>query len=414
MPDSYTAKLNLTKPEVGASTDTWGTKINSDLDSIDGLFETGPYLKIAKGGTAAGTAADARTNLGVPGIATTNNFTEAQTITLNTSTSGLKVAQSGAGAAIELNAGELVAGHTAPLAGISGATGVLQVNGTEGYQHASWSTSAGASVQFLRSRATTPGTQTAVQENDVISSVKFAGSDGTGFIPAAEIRVAVDGTPGTNDMPGRIAFYTTADGASSVTERLRIDKSGAFGIAGANYGTSGQVLVSAGSSAAVSWADKISRDTSIATTSGTAHGFTTIPTWAKKITVVLDGVSTNGTSRVQLQLGTGGSYVTTGYQASSANVFGSDRTSVTTSTTGFVHEGVSATTLRSGTFTLFNITGNTWVSTHVFGDSAVTANPGNIFGGGKIALSGAIDRLRITTVNGTDTFDAGNVNVFYE
>ena len=413
MADSFTAKLNLTKPEVGASTDTWGTKVNADLDTIDGLFDTGPYLKIANGGTAAGTAAGARTSLGVPGIATTNNFTEAQTITLNTSTSGLKVAQSGAGAAIELNAGELVAGHTAPLAGISGATGVLQVNGTEGYQHASWSTSAGASVQFLRSRATTPGTQTAVQENDVISSVKFAGSDGTNFVSAAEIRVAVDGTPGSNDMPGRIAFFTTADGASSVTERLRIDKSGAIGIAGANYGTSGQVLASAGSGAAVSWADKTSRDTSIATTSGTAHGFTIIPAWAKKITVVLDGVSTSGTSRVLLQLGTGGSYVATGYQASSANVYSTNNSSTTSSTIGFVHEAANAGTLRNGTFTLFNITGNTWVAALNFGDGAASS-PGNVIGGGRIALSGAIDRLRITTVNGTDTFDAGNVNVFYE
>lgn len=259
MADSFTAKLNLTKPEVGASTDTWGTKINADLDSLDSLFDTGPYLKVSKGGTGAGTAADARTSLGVPGISTTNNFTEAQTITLNTSTSGLKIVQSGAGPAIELNAGELVAGHTAPLSGISGSSGVIQVNGTEGYQHASWSASAGASVQFLRSRATTPGTQTSVQENDVISSVKFAGSDGTSFIPAAEIRVAVDGTPGTNDMPGRIAFYTTADGASSVTERLRIDKSGAIGLSGANYGTAGQVLTSGGSGAAPTWSSSTSQ-----------------------------------------------------------------------------------------------------------------------------------------------------------
>lgn len=64
MADAFTAKLNLTKPEVGASTDTWGTKLNADLDTIDGLFDTGPYMKVANGGTGAGTAATARTNLG--------------------------------------------------------------------------------------------------------------------------------------------------------------------------------------------------------------------------------------------------------------------------------------------------------------------------------------------------------------
>lgn len=65
MADTNTTNLNLVKPEVGASSDTWGTKINSDLDTIDGLFDAGPYLKVAKGGTGAGTAAGARTNLGL-------------------------------------------------------------------------------------------------------------------------------------------------------------------------------------------------------------------------------------------------------------------------------------------------------------------------------------------------------------
>ena len=65
MADTNTTNLNLTKPEVGASADTWGTKINTNYDTLDALFDAGPYLKVAKGGTGAGTAADARTNLGL-------------------------------------------------------------------------------------------------------------------------------------------------------------------------------------------------------------------------------------------------------------------------------------------------------------------------------------------------------------
>lgn len=70
MPDTTTTVLGLVKPEVGASTDTWGPKLNTNFDDIDALFDTGEFLKVAKGGTGAGTAADARTNLGLGSIAT--------------------------------------------------------------------------------------------------------------------------------------------------------------------------------------------------------------------------------------------------------------------------------------------------------------------------------------------------------
>jgi hypothetical protein len=81
-----------------------------------------------------------------------------------------------------------------------------------------------------KSRGTTAGSVTAVVSGDVLGTLLFQGADGTGMIAAALVRAEVDGTPGTNDMPGRLIFATTADGGSSSTERMRIDSSGNVGI----------------------------------------------------------------------------------------------------------------------------------------------------------------------------------------
>lgn len=85
----------------------------------------------------------------------------------------------------------------------------------------------GCIFNFDKSRNASVGNQTIVQNGDALGNVRFRGSDGANFVIAAQIQALVDGTPGTNDMPGSLSFSTTADGASSVTERMRINSTGA-------------------------------------------------------------------------------------------------------------------------------------------------------------------------------------------
>lgn len=150
--------------------------------------------------------------------------------------------------------------------------------------------------------------------------------------------------------------------------------------------------------------------TTVASTSGTSIDFTSIPSWVKRITVMFNSVSTSGTSLVQVQIGAG-SVTTTGY-ASNSSVMGSGGTASSSSTTGFLLDAGTpgAATVRNGTLTILNQTGNTWVSSV----AAARTDSYGLTGGGFIALGGALDRVRITTVNGTDTFDAGSINILYE
>ena len=145
--------------------------------------------------------------------------------------------------------------------------------------------------------------------------------------------------------------------------------------------------------------------------SGTSDDFTGIPSWVKRITVMFNGVSTNGASNPLIQIGSG-SITTTGYSA------GSRETTVTAAgggfiyTTGFGIASQNSSNLLYGHMNLSLVSSNVWVSSHTFYMN--TGNSFAILGGGSITLSGTLDRLRITTVNGTDTFDAGTINISYE
>jgi hypothetical protein len=150
--------------------------------------------------------------------------------------------------------------------------------------------------------------------------------------------------------------------------------------------------------------------TAVASTSGTSIDFTSIPSWVKRITVMFSGVSTNGTSSPQVQIGSG-SVAVTGYLSGAAFSAASNIAGGANSTTGFAIAGITAANTRHGQMVLTSISGNTWVSATAGGFSDGAAA---FMGGGSVALSGTLDRVRITTVNGTDTFDAGTINIMYE
>ena len=151
---------------------------------------------------------------------------------------------------------------------------------------------------------------------------------------------------------------------------------------------------------------RIVRSTAVTSTSGTSIDFTSIPSWVKRITVMLSGISTNGTSLFLVQLGDSGGIETTGY-ASGSGV----RVGETTSTAGFVlNQAGSAASSFTGLVPICTVNTNAWVTSGVLSRSDGFANN---FGGNK-TLSDTLDRIRITTVNGTDTFDAGTINIIYE
>lgn len=149
--------------------------------------------------------------------------------------------------------------------------------------------------------------------------------------------------------------------------------------------------------------------TAQASTSGTSIDFTSIPSWVKRITVMFDGVSTNGSSNIQIQIGSG-SFSTTGYLGAASS---NGTAASANSTTGLILTGGSAAScVYFGLATICLIGSNKWACSGNLGRS--DSNVSNAAGSSSPALSGALDRVRITTVNGTDTFDAGSINILYE
>ena len=152
--------------------------------------------------------------------------------------------------------------------------------------------------------------------------------------------------------------------------------------------------------------------TAVASTSGTSIDFTGIPSGVKRITIMFSGVSTNGSSNIQIQIGAG-SITNTGYTSVALYCQQGIAPTVTNSTTGFLVTPVSGLAeVISGTVVFTWLSANIWTC---FGSVCDTASTNNVdVCSGSLSLGGTLDRVRITTVNGTDTFDAGTINILYE
>jgi len=383
------ARINLSAAKSGA---------NSDITSITGLTTA---LSTTQGGTGAVQKAISNvartsnvvtittsTNHGflageyVVVTATTNTSLNGTFLIATASTNTFTYAQSGSnitsvadtGTAVDITYCNLTQNVTGTLSVANGGTGAT--TNTPNSILVGNATSAISSIK--------PGTN-----NNVLTSTAGSTVNSGSFVAGTEYTIL---TVGTTDF--------TLIGASSNTVGVVFT---ATGVGSGNGTATTNTWTSAAN-------NKLTSSTAQASTSGTSINFTGIPSWVKRITVMFNGVSSNGSSDRILQIGAG-SVTTTGYLGSST-IMGSASLSSATYTTGFgINRSIASSQVISGAVYLMNISSNTWACSGVTADSS-SAN--TYTAGGSIALSGTLDRIRITAVNGTDTFDAGSINIMYE
>ena len=339
-----------------------GTVIEPDwLNDVNALT----YSTTGTGNTVKATAP----TITSPTISSGNLIVSTGKVGIGTASPAVSLAISGTDAAL------IPSGTTAQRP--TGATGYIRFNSTttafEGYNGTSWNpfngtvTSVAASVPSFLSVSGSPITSTGTL------AITYSGTP----LPV------VNGGTGT----------TTSTGTGSTV-----------------LSTSPTIISPTINGTPVMGASIITSGTAVASASGTNIDFTGIPSWAKRVTVMFNGVKTNGTNVVMIQIGSG-SFAVSGYLSTG---WGSSFSSVGNAgfTNGFptTDAGELSTHERYGSAVITNFNSNVWVF-----NSTLRRTSGVIgCGAGGITLSGSLDRVRVTTVGGTDTFNGGSINILYE
>jgi len=176
-------------------------------------------------------------------------------------------------------------------------------------------------------------------------------------------------------------------------------------------GTDGQILTSNGSTAA--WGSRVASGTAVTLTTQATVDFTSLPSWVKRITVMFNGVSLSGTNNPLVQLGYGGTptYVTSGYLGGAQNLSTVPSSAAEQPGNGFVIRNATAANVNIGimNMVLLDSSTNTWVATY----SGYVSTAAITFTMSSVALSGTLTAVRLTR-SGTNTFDAGTINILYE
>jgi hypothetical protein len=238
-----------------------------------------------------------------------------------------------------------------------------------------------------------------------VTAAKLRDAAGATTVGAA-VLTAADKAAGRAAIDAPLIGAIGSSGLTMATARL-------LGRATASAGAVEEISVGAGLALAggeLSAVAGINLGTAANSTSGASIDFTSIPAGVRRVNVLLNGVSTSGTSNVVVRLGTSGGVVATGYASTSAALPNGITPSTSESTTGFNLRGGAGSDARQGIVTLQRLTGNVWSATLCATSSATNVT----VGAGAVSLSADLDRVRITTIGGTDTFDAGVINISWE